>query len=65
MRKRQWEYLSTVFREVGNVFLAVLVIGQFVLEQGIEWPRFLWGIAISIALYGFGFAATFLPDEEQ
>lgn len=64
MGSRQWEYLSTVAREVGNINLAVLVIGQYVLEQGIDRSLFVWGILLSIGAYLVGFLITYLFNRE-
>jgi hypothetical protein len=64
MGNRQWEYLVGLARDMGNMVLAVLVIGQFVLEKGIDPSLFLWGIGISIGAYVAGFLLTFLVNEE-
>lgn len=64
MENRQWEYLATLARDIGNINLAVLVIGQFILEKGINRILLLQGIAASATFYVAGFFFTFLCKEE-
>lgn len=64
MGNRQWEYLATLARDVGNINLAVLVIGQFVLEKGIDRVLLARGLVASIVLYVIGFGLTFYLKRE-
>lgn len=61
---QQWEYLATLAKDIGNIVLAVLVIGQFLLEKGIDRSLFLWGIGSSVMLYVTGFLLTFFHTKE-
>lgn len=64
MGNRQWEYLVTMSRDIGNIVVAVLVIGQFVVEKGINPSLFLWGAVISGGAYVLGFTLTYFFAKE-